>query len=270
MQFFHEEGLSVDFVSTPRGFGVAEAVSSDEADILCGNVMAVLLDTLTATADDQLVAFALLNRQCYSFVLGRRPEPFKWDNLLSRSLLVPSEYPSIWIALRHSLQVSGLPLDQTRVVMGFPALDALRYFRAGLGEYVLAAPEMAPDLHPLASIAQQLGPVPWSVYAVKKRTWASRRSELEAFYRAITRAMEWTNSQPLQQVADVLGDRFSAFDANHLAQLIGRYRAIGLWPSQPVINADDLGRWQDILIAAGLLNDRVPTDAILADGAPVL
>jgi ABC-type nitrate/sulfonate/bicarbonate transport system substrate-binding protein len=266
---FFEKG-AVEFVSTRRGFGVAEAVARDEADILCGNVLAVLLDAMESDGPEQLVAFGLLNRQCYSFVLARKEQAFQWADLARRSLLVPTEYPSIWIAVRQALHNAGLRVDDTRVVLGFPALDAIAHYRSGLGDFLLAPPEMAPELYPVASVAAGLGAVPWSVYAVKRRVWEQRRPELEAFQAAITRAISWMGSRSDSEVAAAINARFDALSTSYLTALVGRYRAINLWPERAVISRMELDSWQRILTLSGLLRETVPEERYLAPGAQLI
>lgn len=265
---YAKHGLAVSFVtSTRRVVGLAEAVSAGEADLMLANLWFPLS---MADTENHLVPIAQCNQQCYHVLVGRKPaDGFSWAQLRSKVVVLPSEAPTPWVALRYVLRKEGISLDEAVLLPGFMTpQDAIREFQSGVGDYLLIAAELAQqmDYPEVASLAYWLGPVPWSVYAVPRRSIARLREQLTALWRALSEALAWVSSQNAREVATVLAARFGMYDRNLRARILNRYKRLGLWPSAPDLDIQQSERWQAIMVEFGLIRHPLSVASLLSEG----
>ena len=250
---FRDEGLTIEFVTS---FGQQWALlQSGAADIAIGG--RTLTTALAARDGTRNVNFCGALRANTWFVLGRPPAtPFKWTDLASRTVIGLADFPQgiclRWVLLQHNVDPRQMTLRSGRDTAG-----ELAAFRAGEGDYLLhslhtAAPLVAAgEAVLLQELATPTGFVPWSTYAARPAVLRSRRPEFEAFTRAIGRALRWIAAAPPAAVAARLVRYFPEWSLAQLADVVGTYQPLGLWPRDPLIPRADWEHYNTIYEAAG-------------------
>lgn len=259
---FRDEGLTVEILTSFYG-RQWPMLESGGADLTIGGPMRTM--RLQAEEGKRLVNFCAAVRANPWYLVGRRPEPrFAWADLVGRTVIDFADAETPALCFRWLLQQHGIGPDQVTLLRGLGTAAELAAFRGGQGDYLMhslhtAAPLAAAGEGTLIQeLATPTGPVPWSAYAALPATLAARRAELEAFTRAITRALRWLATHPAGEVATLVARHYPAFTTPVLADAIGRYQATGLWPRDPLVPRADLEHFRTILLATGWLPRSVP------------
>jgi ABC-type nitrate/sulfonate/bicarbonate transport system substrate-binding protein len=249
LRAFERRDLEVAFVSTRLGFGAVEALFDVQTDLILGNGLYSVL--LQGTSRETLVIADLVLRS-YLVLATTGPGDGMLD-MKGRLVLVPGTNPATWVAFMGLLNRSGLALSDVRLLSCLTVDDAVDLQRAGIGDFLLLPFEAAIEagLHIEVSLADQLGPVPWSVYQVATRRRAELASSIEAFCEAVSEGLAWCASHSATEITALLADRFA--DYEQAALLIDSYKHHNLWPVTCGPNIDVLERWTTTTRNAGLL-----------------
>jgi NitT/TauT family transport system substrate-binding protein len=259
---FGVEGLTVEFMTSfyGRQWGLLER---GEADLTIGGPMRTM--RRQSEEGKRAVNFCAAVRANPWFLVGRRPEPgFTFANLVGRTVIDFADAETPGLCFRWLLQQHGIGEDQVTLLRGLGTAREVEAFRAGHGDYLMHALHTAAPLvaaghgHLVQDLATPTGPIPWSAYAALPETIAARRAELEAFTRAIGRALRWIAGRPAAEIAARVIRHFPSFTPPVLADTIGRYQALGIWPRDPLLPRADYERFRAILLATGWISRPVP------------
>lgn len=270
--FYEQEGLQVEHAyhpDQPLGELLNEAIVDKPVDVLVGNIW---LSLRSWGGPHPLVPIAHCSQQTRWIVVGRREDAgasFSWDDLKGRSVVFPCDVPTPWVAFRQVLYDAGVSLSDVRPVIGFStAKHTQEEFIGGVGDYLVTDVEVAQmrGFHEVASIADSVGPIPWSVFVVPSSVAASKRDELYAFRRAIGKALGWIAATAAGEISGVLGHRFPSLPDAARVAIIERYKSLGTgeWPETPAFDPANVANWQDALVRWGLQARSAPLDEVLA------
>jgi NitT/TauT family transport system substrate-binding protein len=259
------EGLEVQ-TDAPGGAMLAGNLASGAAEVALGGVWRPLmyLDRL-----ETFRAFALLCIRNPQVLLARSPlERFEWSALRGTTVVLPAGAPSPGIFFAAALQAAGLAPEAVRVIREFQTEEAVRLFRAGLGDFLLVMPplseRLARDGFPVATtLAAATGTVPWSVFYATPDFLDRADQPATRFARALQRALRWVAEHPPEDAARASAADFPGLDPDTLAGAIRRARDNGLWPAGIHIPQEPLDRWQRTLVAHGLYDRPVPYPRIV-------
>ncbi|MBI3067866.1 MAG: ABC transporter substrate-binding protein [Betaproteobacteria bacterium] len=252
---FRDEGLTVEFVTRFRQRW--ELLESGEVDIVLAGPTRNM--RLQVREGRRMWTFCAALRANPWFLIGRRPAPdFTWADLVGRTVLGFADDPQgtclRWVLLQH-----GIGPDQVTVIAGRDTASEIDSFRAGQGDYLLhslhtAAPLVATgEAAVIRELATPTGPVPWSLYATLPDVARTRRAELEAFTRAIARALRWVAAEQASSVAALLVPYFPDWTLASLTDVIGTYKPLNIWPRDPLIPRADWEHYNEILLATSWL-----------------
>lgn len=263
---YEEHGVQVEFVTTRPGFGLALAVAAGEADALVGNLWFALR---FGREEDPWVPFAQVNQQCRYLVAARRDggrDGFAWSALRDRAVIVPSDAPTPWVAFREAVRRQELSLDDIKVVPGYSNRDAVGEFVAGVGDFLLIDCELGlgDGLVEVADVASVIGPVPWSVYCAPRSTVLRRRDDLERFRRALGVAQRWVTEHGGDEIGAAIDGQLPNFETGALKRIADRYKRLRMWCAEPMPDAGQAARWNEMLVRWGLLSGEVRSDEVLA------
>lgn len=262
--YYKEEGLTIRFQAHSGTWrDLLMAVRKGDLDVVLGN----LWFGLNATPPGTLVALAHCCQQC-RFVVCARPsstEPFAWNDLRGRVVLIQSDAPTPWIALREALQLAGVPFNELRALVGYVGQDATNEFLGGAGDFLLVDIDRAlkAGLKLVASLASVIGPVPWSVFICSGQTLTARRREILAIRRAIGRALQFIAQNQATALAASIAPFFPDLHRRERTEIIQAYLTLNLWPARPDIAYSDVQHWQSILTRWGLLTAPQQLEAVL-------
>lgn len=269
---FAQRGLSVDLQAHETGFtGIVNSLATGESDLVLGSALFALRLARESAVDPVLVAQP--NQQTRHVLMARPGEwagGFEWSMLRDKSVLVfPSPVPTPWAAFRAVLKRHDLDLEAVNPIVGFKPEAALAEFARGEGDLLLVdhEPAKGTDFAEVVTLAEALGPIPWSVYCTSTTIAADRPEAIAAFREALGEAIAWIYQQDARTVAESLADFFPDIEPEDLTTYMARYQKMQLWRTGADVAADQLQRWEDALKSAKLMQSAESLTALLADSA---
>jgi NitT/TauT family transport system substrate-binding protein len=175
--------------------------------------------------------------------------------------------------LQAILRREGIGEARTRFLQQVQRDEGVELFRAGLGDYLLAAPPLSEVLveegvaHVAVTLAEAGGLIPWSVYYAAPEFVDRSDNVAGRFSRAIQRGLAWTLTHDPAEVAQVVRSHFAAVPHPVLARAIGSGLRTGVWTDTVRVSPEGLSQWQDMLVQAGLIDAPVPYAAIVDERA---
>jgi NitT/TauT family transport system substrate-binding protein len=213
-------------------------------------------------AASPLVAFAeIVCRDPFSLV-GRFANPdFRLADLAGLRFASTSEVPTPWLCLAQDLRDAGVDPARLSRMADRSMTDNV----AGLANGSL---DVAQLFEPFVEQAGAEGAHIWQPASARGRTaytvFVATRGRLtgdpEPFRRmtrAIYRAQRWIADQPSVAIAAAIGGYFPNLDRGVLARGLARYRAQGVWASDPVPSQQGFERLRRALLGGGFLSHSI-------------
>src|SRR4029079_14196558 len=106
----------------------------------------------------------------------------------------------------------------------------------------------------------------YTTLVTRRSVLGERHDELLAMTRAIHRTLGWFAAAPAAEIVRAVQGFFPGVDPAIFAGAIERYRALGLWGSDPVIRREGYDRLHAAMRAAGALGRDIPFEACVDTG----
>ena len=259
---YEEEGLAVELLPSP-GPGRAEtALLAGDADAMWMGPIRIMKEHEKDPACP-LTAFAeVVCRDPFSLVGGRANPGFRLADLAGLRFASVSEVPTPWLCLYEDIRQAGLDPGRLDRIADRSMAETV----AALHDGTLAAAQM---FEPLVEQAIRGGAHVWQQSSARGRTsytvFATNRDRLAAdpepfrrMVRAIYRTQLWVAAQPPAALAEAIGSYFPALDREVLTGALTRYKAQGVWGTDPVLPEDGFDRLRRALLSSGFLSRSVP------------
>ena len=142
-------------------------------------------------------------------------------------------------------------------------------FMGGTGDFVTLfepnalAVEQAGYGHVVAYIGDLAGVVPYTAYNARKSYIEANPEIIEGFSKAINRGLEFVQNNDAKTIATSIVSFFPDTSIDDLTKMIERYKEGGAWKENITINEDEWNHIQDIVIAAGELEEKVPFEDLI-------
>lgn len=253
---FARAGIAVELVACPPGdSAIIDTLKTGKAVLVLGSVLFAL-----RMAQEGLppVLIAQSNQNTRHWLMARDAEPdFSWDRLRGAAVIVsPTNVPTPWMAFRQALFNRGIALDEVALVIGYAAEQAVAEFGRGVGDYLLVDPESVDPqagLKEVASVAEALGPVPWSVYCTTSALAVAHKESIAAFRVAISAAAGWLYDNPAGDAARLLASPFADKSGDAIEAQVARYQQARLWVRDAAVDPAHLASWDDALRRGGVM-----------------
>lgn len=259
---YEAAGVAVDLLPSP-GPGRAEAaLLAGEADVLWMGPIRVMKHHDDAPASP-LVEFAeIVCRDPFSLV-GREARPdFCLADLPRLRFASTSEVPTPWLCLEQDLRDAGIDPGRLPRITGRGMADNVAaLFDGSLDAAQLFEPSVEQTIARGGHIWRQAsarGPTSYTVFVTTRARLAGDPEPFRRMTRAIWLAQRWVAAQSPQAIAGAIGDFFPSLDRAVLARAIARYRAQGVWATDPVPRPDGFERLRRALLGSGFLSRPVP------------
>jgi len=259
---YEEAGVEVELLPSP-GPGKAEAA------LLAGEAEAMWMGPIRIMkAHEQdpaspLTAFAeVVCRDPFSLV-GAMPSPgFTLADLLGKRFASTSEVPTPWLCLEGDLRGAGIDPARLERVIGRTMQENV----AGLHSGEIDVAQM---FEPFVELAVRAGSHVWlpasargrtsyTVFATTRQRLATDPEPFRRIVRAIYRTQQWVQAQPPTALAELIADYFPALDRGVLTGALTRYKAQGVWGTDPILPEDGFDQLRGALLATGFLARPVP------------
>ena len=168
--FFREEGLDVELTNGGGADKVMTAVVSGQADMgLAGPEAAIYV--MNQGKEDHPVILAQLTKRDGSFLVGRTPGPFSWDQVRGKTIIGGRAGGVPEMTLEYVLRQNGVEPQRDAVVDTSVQFNMMAgAFTGGNGDYVTLFEPTATEVEQagkgyiLCSIGQESGEIPYTAY----------------------------------------------------------------------------------------------------------
>ncbi len=262
------EGVAVERLPSSDPERTAAALADGSADVMWGGPLRVMRAHDRDPACD-IVCFADAVVRDPFFVIGRVPRPdFSLADLRTVRLATVAEVPTPWICLQHDLRRAGLDPAALSRVSGPTMAENAAALREGRIDAVQLFQPFAEAL--LASGAGHLwyaaatrGPTAYTSFVARRHTLAARRDELVRMTRALARALRWLAEAAPDEIARLLSPWFVGIAPALIAAAVARYRALGLYATNPIIAPEGVAWLRLAMRAARMIARDIPFEAVV-------
>ena len=267
--YFAEEGIEIELTNGGGADKVMTAVLTGQADIGLAGPEACIYVQKEGRADHPVV-FAQLTRRDGSFLVGRSPGDFSWEDLRGSYIIGGRKGGVPEMTLDYVMKQKGIiPHVDATVDTGVAFNMMAGAFTGGLGDYVaLFEPtatetELAGKGYVLASIGEEAGEIPYTAFFAAKSLLAEDPDLIQRFTRAIARGLHYAATASPEELAAHMAPQFPDSDTAVLARVAARYQEIDAWCKTPVMTEESFQRLQTVMETAGELDGRADFSAVV-------
>ena len=273
--FFEDEGLKVEIITTPGADKTMSALLSKDAQIgLMGPEASVYV--YNNNQKDYAINFAQLTQKDGSFLIGREDvDNFDVSMLKGKEILGGRAGGMPVMVLEYILKTNGLSVGRNgadgdvnvRTDVQFDALSGV--FVSGTGDYVslfdpaATTVEESKEGYIVASLGELSGNIPYTAYSTLKSYSSKNENKIEAFTRAIYRAMKWVDEHTSEEIAQSIKKHFTDIEFEKLVLVVDRYKKCDVWAHSPVLEEDSYNKLLDIIEMSQELETRVDYNKIV-------
>lgn len=256
---FTEAGVEVVLKPSPSPEAAAKALRAGEVDVMWGGPLRVMIVQDREPGAD-LVCFCDVVARDPFFIIGARPKPdFKFADLAPLKFATVSEVPTPWICLANDIRLAGVDpngldritdktMAENEAALRAGTVDAIQVFQP-YAERLIAS-----GAGHIWNAAATRGLTAYTTLVTRRETLAKRADDLLAMTRGMYRTQQWFARTPAPEIARLLKDFFPDVEPQIFAAAIDRYRALGLWGSDPVVRREGYDRLHAAMRAFGTLS----------------
>lgn len=280
--YFEEVGLEIELINANGADKVTAAILSGDVEIgLQGPEPTIYL--YNNNKDNYLINFAQLTQTDGSFIFGREKiDNFNLEMLKGKSILGGRKGGVPEMTLEYILKNAGLVVKQddenidgnknevnVRTDIAFAAMAGS--FLSGEGDFVTLFEPTATDLvnsskaYLLCSVGEFAGKVPYTAYSTSINYYNKNKDIIEKFTKAIYKGQQFVMNHSDIDVAKCLQTSFSDIKLNDLVSVVGRYRSINAWCSNPYFEKEGFEKLMDIMSMANELEKRAPYEKLVTN-----
>ncbi len=260
---YQAEDVDVTLISSPDPARTATSLHDGEVDVMWGGPLRVMLTHEQNASADSVCFCDVIARDPF-FVIGREPRPeFKVADLAGIHFASVAEVPTPWLCLQDDLRragvdpaslkrVHGPTMGENAAALQAGALDAVQLFQPYAEELISSGAG-----HVWYAAANR-GLTAYTTLVTRRAMLQSRREELLRMTRAMARVLRWIEATPGIEIAGALTEYFPSVPRETFAVAMDRYRALGLYATDPVMPREGFERLQAAMRSGGALNRAIP------------
>lgn len=263
--FFKEEGIDLELTTGQGTDKVMTALLSGQADVgFMGPEASVYV--YNQGKEDYVQSFAQLTKRDGSFLVARKPDAnFDWEKVKGKTIIGGRKGGVPEMTLEYVLKAKGIvPGKDVNVLTNIQFALMAGAFTGGTGDYVTLFEPVAATLekagtgHVVASVGQESGEIPYTVFSAKKSYIEKNKEVIQKFTNAIYRGQLWVAQHSPEEIAKAIKPSFPDADEGILTTVAKRYKEIDAWAKNPLLTEDSFNRLQDVIHLAGELDKRAP------------
>jgi NitT/TauT family transport system substrate-binding protein len=270
--FFAEDGITIELTNGAGADKVMTALVAGEADVgLMGPEASIYV--YNEGRGNYIVNFAQLTNSDGSFLVGRRPEPdFQWENLKGKTVIGGRIGGMPEMVLEYTMKKNGLvPQKDVEVLTNIQFALMGGAFTGGTGDYVNLFEPVASQLEQsgqgyiVCSLGKESGALPYTAFSATREYLADHGDVIQRFTSSLARAQAWVQTAPAEEIAAAIKPSFPDAEDSLLISSINRYRDQNSWAATPVFTEDAFALLQDIMSAAGQLDQKAPYSLLVTN-----
>jgi len=239
--YFEELGIKIDLMLVSGSDNVAASVLSGDTEVgLAGPESAIFV--YTGGQKDYLQVFSGLTKRDGQFILSRKDQEFKWEDLYNNEILIGRSTGMPALSFMKALENKGIDHKKVKINTSIEFAELSGSFIGGEGDYVNLFEPLASKLennkqgYVVESVGQISGEFPYTAFYAKKSYLKNNQELLTNFTNAIKKGMDFTLNNDGLDVANVIKKQFSDTSIKDLATMINRYKNADAWLKTPYVS----------------------------------
>jgi len=254
------EGLQVEWLPSETPGGTIEQVKRGAIDAQWGGPMRVLKDH--DSPNPSLLSFGEVVWRDPFYLIGRRNDGFRLQDLASMRLGVVCEVPTPWYCLRADLHDTGLDVSKMNLVRDLGMPQQLEALAAGKLDAVQLfepyASRALADGNAVLYAQSSRGPTTYTAFITSRECASRNRDALAALERATQAMLDWLAKEGPAELARVTASFFPDVPQEVLRAAFERYRRAGLWTRTTTLSEKGFERLAYSLQLGGFIKRRAP------------
>ena len=268
--YFKEVGLDVKFLLTSGADNVMASVLSGDVEIGFSGTEATIY-VYNGGEEDYVMTFAGLTQKDGSFLVSRKKidnfnlDMLKGTNVIGGRVGGMPEMTFEWVLREHGIDPKkDLNIDTS---IAFPAMEGA--FVSGIGDYVTLFEPNATNVekeglgYVVAYIGELGGTVPYTAFNARKSYIENNPDIIKNFSKAINKSLNYVYNNSNEDIAKYIMDYFPDTSLNDMIKIVSRYKQGEAWKKDISISEKEWKHIQEIIIAAGELDDYVDYDKLI-------
>ncbi|MFW6409874.1 MAG: ABC transporter substrate-binding protein [Halanaerobiales bacterium] len=262
--YFTDEDLEIELSTAWGGDNAAAALMSNNTDIaLVGPEPSIYI--YNEGEDNYIVNFAQLTNTAGSFLVAREPMPdFSWQDLKGKEIIGNRPGGAPQMVLEYVLTNRNIDIEEdVNLVTNLDFTANPGAFAGGVGDFVQLFEPAASELeqegkgYVVASFGEAGGNIPYTVYMARLNYLENNPDIIQGFTDAIGRAQLWVDEHSAEEIAEVVSSYFPDTEEKIIIKVIERYKDQNTWKVNPMIKKEDFNRYQEIMMMAGELEQKI-------------
>jgi len=273
--YFKEAGLDVS-MKTSQGTdkGMAALLSGSADIVLIGPEASIYVANSESPVKPRIFSGLTATD---GFLLVARTKPagaFDWKQVKGKSVMAfrPGSNPDVF--LQTAMRKHGVdPKSDVKIVNNIGPAARTGAWLAGQTDFAIFLEPEATMIEKsgqgfvVASVGREVGPVDYTVFTATDAFLKQNPRVAQAWTDAIVRAQKHVATAPAADLAKAIASFFPGMSEAELVAAVERYRGIGLWKTNPVVERRAIESLQDMLVASGVLEPgkRVGYEAVVVN-----
>jgi NitT/TauT family transport system substrate-binding protein len=258
---YEHEGVDVQLVMSTAADKTLTGMMAGAGQVSWGGPMR-LMHALDDNPDSRLVGFCEVVGRDPFYLLGREPNVnFRMIDLVGRRLAVVSEVPTPWYCLQYDLQLAGVDRADIRCAPARSMSENVKLLSAGEVDVIQV-------FDPLAQIAvdegfghiwyaaASRGPATYTTLNTTRSFLQRDPDSLLRMTRAIYRTQKWIAAHDGRELAEVVASYLPDIPLQTLATCCNRYKAGGIWNTNPLQQRAGLEWLRDAMLACNAIRTK--------------
>lgn len=271
--FFEEYGIDVDLTLASGADKVIAAVLSNDVDIGFSGSEATIY-VYNGGEKDYLKTFAQLTQKDGSFLVSREKiDDFKLEDLKGKYVIGGRTGGMPEMTFEWALRQNGIDPKKDLTIdtsISFAAMGGA--FISGIGDFVTLFEPVALEIesegygYVVASIGELGGIVPYTSYSARISFLEENKELIENFTKAVQKGLDFVHENDSETIAKSILSFFPDTSLNDLTKVVERYKKQDTWPKTVEFTEESFDHLQDIMIASGELDFKVPYEDLMYKG----
>ncbi|UNC92697.1 ABC transporter substrate-binding protein [Candidatus Contubernalis alkaliaceticus] len=270
--YFEQEGINLELTTGQGADKVMTAMLSGQADVGFMGPEATIY-VYNQGQEDYAVNFAQLTKRDGSFLVAREPDPdFDWDKVKGKTIIGGRQGGMPLMTLEYVLKNKGItPGEDVDVLTNIQFALMAGAFTGGTGDFVTlfepvaAALELEGSGFVVASVGEESGEIPYTVFSARKSFIEENPDIIQRFTNAIYLGQRWVENSTPEEIALVISPSFPDVNEEILTAVATRYKDIDAWAYSPIFTEESFERLQDVMETAGELDKRAPFEKLVSN-----
>jgi NitT/TauT family transport system substrate-binding protein len=260
---YRQEDVAIELVTSPAPAQATVGLFAGTVDVAWGGPMRVM-HMYEARPDSDLVCFGEVVTRDPFLLVGREPRPdFVLADLCGKRVATVSEVPTPWLCLQEDLRRAGLDPDALPRVADRTMAENIAALRRGDLDVVQVFEPFAEELISAGEghlwyAASKRGLTAYTSFYARRSVLADRREEFKKLVRALYRTQKWLYKASPEALAAAVQSFFPEVPAARLQAAIARYRTLGVWGRNPIMQREGYERLKASLVSGGFVKAGAP------------